>query len=201
MKNEYQNQRWIIGVTGASGICYARKLLQVLPKLIGEVHVVFSEAALRVLKDEENITFRGGVFCPESFCGEKSSNIFSYNVRDIGAKIASGTMVTDGMVIIPCSMGTLGAIAHGISEHLVHRAADVTLKEGRRLIIVPRESPLSTIHLRNLLTLSELGVRIVPAMPGFYHNPKSLDDLVSHFTMKVLDSMGIHTDLAKRWLC
>jgi 4-hydroxy-3-polyprenylbenzoate decarboxylase len=104
------------------------------------------------------------------------------------------------MVIIPCSMGTLGAIAHGISEHLVHRAADVTLKEGRRLIIVPRESPLSTIHLRNLLTLSELGVRIVPAMPGFYHNPESLDDLVSHFTMKVLDSMGIHTNLAERWM-
>ncbi len=196
----HQKQRWIVGITGASGIRYAQKLLEVLPKLVDEVHVVFSEAALRVLKDEEGIILRSGAVCAKEVCGQDYSNIFFYNPRDIGARIASGTMIAQGMVIIPCSMGTLGAIAHGISNHLVHRAADVTLKEGRKLIVVPREAPLSTIHLKNMLILSELGARIIPAMPGFYNSPKSIDDLVSHFIMKVLDSMGIHTDLAKRWL-
>jgi 4-hydroxy-3-polyprenylbenzoate decarboxylase len=195
-----QKHRWIVGITGASGICYAQKLLEVLPKLVDEVHVVFSEAALRVLKDEEGIIIRSGVISAKEVCGQDHKNIFFYNPRDIGAKIASGTMITQGMIVIPCSMGTLGAITHGISNHLVHRAADVTLKEGRKLIVVPREAPLSTIHLKNMLTLSELGVRIVPAMPGFYSSPKSIDDLISHFIMKILDSMEIHTDLAKRWL-
>lgn len=200
MSHAHQKQRWIVGITGASGIRYAQKLLEVLPKLVDEVHVVFSEAALRVLKDEEGITIRSGAISAKEVCGQDYTNIFFYNPRDIGAKIASGTMIAQGMVIIPCSMGTLGAIAHGISNHLVHRAADVTLKEGRKLIVVPREAPLSTIHLKNMLILSELGARIVPAMPGFYNSPKSIDDLISHFIMKVLDSMGIHTDLAKRWL-
>lgn len=192
-------QRWIVGVTGASGVRYALALLKVLPSLVDEVHVVFSEAALRVLKDEEGIVLRGGNVCSKDVCDQDRSNVYFYNPKDIGAKIASGTMVTNGMVIIPCSMGTLGAIANGISHNLVHRAADVTIKEKRNLILVPRESPLSAIHLRNLLRLSELGAAIVPAMPGFYHTPETIDDLVNHFIMKVLDSMGIHTHLAPRW--
>jgi 4-hydroxy-3-polyprenylbenzoate decarboxylase len=108
-------------------------------------------------------------------------------------------MRADGMVVIPCSMSTLGAIAHGIPSHLVHRAADVTMKEGRPLILVPRESPLSAIHLENMLTLSRLGVKIVPAMPGFYSRPQSVDDVVDQFVMRVLDSMGIENSLGKRW--
>lgn len=193
------HQRWIVGVTGASGVRYALALLNVLPSLVDEVHVVFSDAALRVLKDEEGITLRSGTISSRDFCDESISNMFFYSPKDIGAKIASGTMVTDGMVIIPCSMGTLGAIANGISNNLVHRAADVTIKEKRKLIVVPRESPLSAIHLRNLLRLAELGASVVPAMPGFYHAPKTIDDLINHFTMKVLDAIGIHTDIAPRW--
>jgi 4-hydroxy-3-polyprenylbenzoate decarboxylase len=108
-------------------------------------------------------------------------------------------MLTTGMVVIPCSMATLGAIAHGIPSHLVHRAADVHMKEGRRLVLVPRETPLSPIHLENLLTLSRYGVRIVPAMPGFYHKPKSVDDMIDQFVMKVLDSMGVPNSLGSRW--
>jgi 4-hydroxy-3-polyprenylbenzoate decarboxylase len=108
-------------------------------------------------------------------------------------------MLATGMVVIPCSMSTLGAIAHGIPSHLVHRAADVTMKEGRKLILVPRETPLSAIHLQNMLTLSKLGVSIVPAMPGFYHQPKSVEDMVDQFVMKVLDSMGVKHTLGKRW--
>lgn len=198
MEHHGQN-RWIVGVTGASGVRYALALLKVLPSRVDELHVVFSDAAIRVLKDEEGIVLRGSTVCLTSICGEELSNVYSYSAKDIGAKIASGTMVTSGMVIIPCSMGTLGAIANGISNNLVHRAADVTIKEKRKLILVPRESPLSAIHLRNLLRLSEVGAAIVPAMPGFYHGPKTIDDLVNHFIMKVLDAMGIYTDLAPRW--
>jgi flavin prenyltransferase len=197
--DNHMHQRWIVAATGASGVRYTLALLKVLPSLIDEVHVVFSDAALRVLKDEEGITLRGGTICAKDVCDEGISNVYFYSPKDIGAKIASGTMITNGMVIIPCSMGTLGAIANGISHNLVHRAADVTMKEKRKLIVVPRESPLSAIHLRNLLRLSELGVSIVPAMPGFYHAPTTIDDLVNHFIMKVLDAMGIHTDLAPRW--
>ena len=120
---------WVVGVTGASGICYARRLLQVLPSLVEEVHVVFSDAALRVLNDEEGIALNPASVSLEKICGVKADNVTFYNSRDIGARIASGSMLTSGMVVIPCSMSTLGALAHGIPSHLVHRAADVTMKE------------------------------------------------------------------------
>lgn len=190
---------WVIGVTGASGIRYACRLLQVLPDLVDEVHAVFSEAALRVLHDEEGIGLNPAQISLERVCGSTSKNVTFYNPRDIGARIASGSMITSGMVVIPCSMSTLGAIAHGIPSHLVHRAADVTMKEDRPLILVPRETPLSPIHLENMLTLSRYGVRIVPAMPGFYNRPVSVEELVDQFVMKVLDSMGIIHTLGKRW--
>jgi 4-hydroxy-3-polyprenylbenzoate decarboxylase len=191
---------WIVGVTGASGVRYAVRLLQILPELVDELHVVFSEAALRVLKDEEGIAISSSALSLERICGVNcEQRVAFYNCRDIGARIASGSMVTSGMVVIPCSMATLGALAHGIPTHLVHRAADVTMKEGRRLIVVPRETPLSQIHLENLLKLSRCGVRIVPAMPAFYSRPKSVEEIVDQFVMKVLDSMGIHHKLGKRW--
>jgi len=192
-------QVWVVGVTGASGVRYATRLLEVLPPLVKEVHVVFSDAALRVLHDEEDVSINPSNLTIERLTGKSASNVTFYNPRDIGARIASGSMLTTGMVVIPCSMATLGAIAHGIPSHLVHRAADVHMKEGRRLVLVPRETPLSPIHLENLLTLSRYGVRIVPAMPGFYHKPKSVDDMIDQFVMKVLDSMGVPNSLGSRW--
>ena len=178
---------------------YALRLLQVLPTLVNEVHVVFSEAAVRVLNDEEGIAVSGSSLSLEKLCGASASNVKFYNCRDIGARIASGSMRTSGMVVIPCSMATLGAIAHGIPNHLVHRAADVTMKEGRPLIIVPRETPLSPIHLENMLTLARYGVKVVPAMPAFYNRPATVEQLVDQFVMKVLDSMGIDHPLGHRW--
>ena len=193
------NQRWIIGVTGASGVRYALRLLEVLPQLVGEVHVVFSDAALRVLNDEEGVAMSPAALGYEKLFNTSAPNVTFYNSRDIGARIASGSMLATGMVVIPCSMATLGALAHGIPSHLVHRAADVTMKEGRKLILVPRETPLSQIHLQNLLTLSRCGVTIVPAMPGFYTQPSSVGELVDQFVMKVLDSMGVEHSLGQRW--
>ena len=190
---------WVVGVTGGSGVRYALRLLQVLPTLVNEVHVVFSEAAVRVLNDEEGIAVSGSSLSLEKLCGVSASNVTFYNCRDIGARVASGSMRTSGMVVIPCSMATLGAIAHGIPNHLVHRAADVTMKEGRPLIIVPRETPLSPIHLENMLTLARYGVKVVPAMPAFYNRPATVEQLVDQFVMKVLDSMGIDHPLGQRW--
>lgn len=193
------DQVWVVGVTGASGVRYATRLLEVLPRLVKEVHVVFSDAALRVLNDEEGIAINPASLTMDRLTGSPAENVTFYNPRDIGARIASGSMLTSGMVVIPCSMATLGAIAHGIPTHLVHRAADVHMKEGRTLILVPRETPLSPIHLENLLKLSRYGVKIVPAMPGFYHKPESVQDMVDQFVMKVLDSMGVPNTLGTRW--
>lgn len=195
----HNEQIWVVGVTGASGVRYALRLLEVLPPLVGQVHVVFSDAALRVLNDEEAMAINSASLSMEKLTNTSPSNVTFYNSRDIGARIASGSMLATGMVVIPCSMATLGAIAHGIPNHLVHRAADVTMKEGRKLILVPRETPISAIHLQNMLTLSKLGVSIVPAMPGFYHQPKSVEDMVDQFVMKVLDSMGVKHSLGRRW--
>ena len=122
-----------------------------------------------------------------------------YNVKDIGARIASGSALFSGMVVVPCSMGTLGAISSGLCQNLIHRAADVTLKEGRKLILVPRETPLSAIHLENMLKLSRIGAVILPAMPGFYHQPVAISDLVDMLVMKILDQMGLSSNLVTRW--
>lgn len=199
MEQKASDQVWIVGVTGASGVRYALRLLEVLPELVREVHVVFSDAAMRVLNDEEGMALNPANLSYEKLIGREASNVTFYNPRDIGARIASGSMLATGMVVIPCSMATLGAIAHGIPTHLVHRAADVVMKEGRRLVLVPRETPLSPIHLENMLKLSTYGVRIVPAMPGFYHQPKTVDDMVNQFVMRVLDSMGVPNSLGSRW--
>jgi 4-hydroxy-3-polyprenylbenzoate decarboxylase len=197
--SKHERSVWVVGVTGGSGVRYALRLLQVLPQLVDEVHVVFSEAAIRVLNDEEEIAASASSLTLEKLCGVSAQNVTFYNCRDIGARIASGSMRTSGMVVIPCSMATLGALAHGIPSHLVHRAADVTMKEGRPLIIVPRETPLSSIHLENMLKLARCGVRVVPAMPAFYNRPTSVEQMVDQFVMKVLDSMGIDHSLGQRW--
>lgn len=192
---------WIVGVTGASGTVYGRRLVQLLiehqPEI--EIELVFSEAALRVMREEEGIKTGISSCRLSQVLGFETDRVRIHNNRDIGASIASGSYLTSGMVIVPCSMATLGAVAHGIPQNLIHRAADVIIKEGRKLILVPRETPLSAIHLENLLKLSRLGACIFPAMPGFYHQPKSIAELVDMMVMRIMDQMGIAAAGMKRW--
>lgn len=194
--------RWIVGISGASGTVYARRLLEVISKSREDIRIelVISDGAYRVLKEEDELDFSAKAGMIERLVGFSAPQITLHNNRDTGASIASGSFVTAGMIIIPASMNTIAAIAHGLADNLLKRAADVTLKEGRTLIVVPRETPLNTIHLKNLLALSELGVRVMPAMPGFYSRPNTIAELVDHFVMRVLDQMGIPLeDLAPRW--
>jgi 4-hydroxy-3-polyprenylbenzoate decarboxylase len=205
-------QRWIIGITGASGTVYARRLLQALVEHVPGVRldVVVSQAALRVMHDEAGLATSIRRLTPELLVGfptdaievysdEREPSVTVHNNRNIGASIASGSYPTDGMVIVPCSMKTLAAVACGYGENLIARAADVVIKERRNLILVPRETPFSAIHLENMLRLSRLGVSIVPAMPGFYNAPKTIDDLVDMMVMRILDQMGLRIDIAPRW--
>lgn len=201
-ESKVECHRWVVGVTGASGTIYARRLIQAL---LGndqdvELHVVFSEAALRVMREEEGISSSiNRIDVCELFGAEAETRMFTYNNRDIGAAIASGSFRTRGMVIVPCSMATLAAVANGFCDKLIHRAADVVMKEQRRLVVVPRETPLSSIHLENMLKLVRVGAAMVPAMPGFYHQPSTIEELVDMQVMKILDMMGYEIDLVERW--
>jgi flavin prenyltransferase len=154
-----------------------------------ETHLVMSKWGARTMIHETSRTV------------EEVSALASqaYNANDQGASVSSGSFLTDGMVIAPCSMRTLAAIASGQGEHLVHRAADVVLKERRKLVLVVRESPLSEIHLENMLKLARMGVTILPPMPGFYNHPQSMAEIVDHIVMRILDQFGIHVDLSPRW--
>ena len=191
------SESWVIGVTGASGVVYAKRLIEVFVRELPDLFldVVVSEAAKRVFREEEGIACR----LSKDLFEINSDRVSFHSNKDIGASIASGSYKSQGMLVIPCSMATLSAISHGYSANLIHRTADVTIKEKRKLILVPRETPLSVIHLENMLKLARLGVEIVPAMPGFYHQPASLDDLVDMLVMRVSDQMGYKLDLVKRW--
>ncbi len=182
---------YVVAVTGASGAVYAERLLEVLGERNIPVELVISDTAKKVIAEESNGNF--------AFL-ENSKSIRVYNFYDFTASIASGSYPTAGMVIIPCSMGTLGAIAAGLSQNLIHRAADCTIKEGRKLILVPRETPLSAIHLENMLKLSRLGVRIVPPMPAFYSARNTVRDLIDFVVGKVLDQMDLTHMLFPRWV-
>jgi 4-hydroxy-3-polyprenylbenzoate decarboxylase len=190
--------RYVIGITGASGIVYAVKLIQELTERDNEVHIIASKPALIVAEQELGWEYADDWMqvWRKYIDGEK---VFFYDNSDIAAKIASGSFITEGMVIIPTTMSTLAAVAGGLSNNLIERSADVAIKEKRRLIMVPRETPLSSVHLRNMLTLADMGVHIIPAMPGFYHNPRTIEDLVNFLVGKVLDSMGIYHNLFKRY--
>ncbi|ALS27764.1 aromatic acid decarboxylase [Paenibacillus sp. 32O-W] len=194
-------QRWVVGITGASGSIYAVRLIEELLRAEAEVHLVVTEAGWRVLKEELDWqTVRRQEALEERFAlPMKEKRLILHPNADIGASIASGSYLTDGMVIIPCSMGTLASIAHGISDDLMSRAADVMMKEGRKLLLVPRETPLHAVHLENMLKLARLGVRIVPAMPAFYYRPETIGDMVDFLVGKVLDGMGIGHELYRRW--
>lgn len=195
------SNRWVVGITGASGSIYGIRLIEELLRQGIQVHLVVTEAGWRVLKEELGWETTRRTTALEQRFGEAlqgGSLIFHPNA-DIGAAIASGSFRVQGMVIMPCSMGTLASIAHGISDDLMTRAADVMLKENRQLLLVPRETPLHAIHLENMLTLSRLGVRMIPAMPAFYYKPQSMDEMVDFLVGKVMDNMGIDHDLFRRW--
>jgi 4-hydroxy-3-polyprenylbenzoate decarboxylase len=179
----------VVAMTGASGAIYGVRLMQALKKAKVGVHLTMSPAAEINLKLETGMN-------PREFT-KLADHI--YPVNDLAAPISSGSFPIDAMVIVPCSTKTLAAIANGYSDNLITRAADVTQKERRNLVLVPRETPLNQIHLKNMLTLARAGAIILPASPGFYHNPKTIDQLVDHITGKILDALHIENKLYKRW--
>lgn len=190
--------KYIVAITGASGVIYGVRLTELLLNQGFEVHLVVSRPGCLVLNHE--LGWELGDRPEESLRRYfPQSGLYLYNNDDIAARLASGSFITEGMVIAPCTMSTVAAVANGLSNNLIERAADVMLKERRPLIMVPRETPLSVVHLRNLLRLAEAGAGIVPAMPGFYHNPRSLDDIVSFMTGKIMDMMGIPNEAFQRY--
>ncbi len=177
-------KRFILAITGASGACYAKRLFDCLQSK-AEIHVILSERGQELWSLE--LDLKTAYFEKEHVEVHKNSRI--------NTSIASGSYAIDGMVIVPASMGTLGRIAAGVSESLIERAADVTLKEKRKLIVVPRETPFSTIHLKNLLTLDQAGALILPASPGFYQGQNTVEDLVDFVVARILDQLGMDQDL------
>lgn len=188
----------VFAITGASGAPYALRLLQQLIAAERRVQLVVSSHGLRLLRTETDV---GSVEALRERAGSRGWDrlVTLFDDGDRGAAPASGSALNAGMVICPCSMGTLSAIAVGASRSLVERAADVALKERRRLVLVPRESPLSAIHLENMLRVTRAGAVVLPAAPGFYHRPQSVDDLVDFVVARVLDHLGVEHTLAKRW--
>ncbi len=186
----------ILAITGASGAPYAVRLLEVLAKGQVPTWLIVSAHGWRLLQTECAIADREAL---QEATGGDWSSVTLYPNDDRGAHPASGSCRTSGMVVCPCSMGTLSAIAHGSSRSLIERAADVTLKERRPLIVVPRETPLSLVHLRNMTLLTEAGAVVLPAAPGFYHRPERIDQLVDFVVQRVLDRLGLDIEVADRW--
>src|SRR5262245_31178690 len=189
-------------MTGASGALYGVRLLEVLLRAGRTVHLVVSPAAADVLRLELDRTIRLDAFDAADLFGgpaPASGRLVYHHFRDFRAGIASGSFPTAGMAVCPCSMGTAAAIAHGISENLIHRAADVHLKERRTLVLVPRETPLGLIALRNLAACAEAGAVVLPAMPAFYTRPQSIADMVDFVVARACDQLGVEHGLAKRW--
>ncbi|MFN5953787.1 MAG: flavin prenyltransferase UbiX [Dolichospermum sp.] len=194
----------ILGVTGASGLIYAVRALKFLLTAEYEIELVASKSTYTVWQAEQEIRMPGEPDKQEQFWREQAEVPQQGKLRchpwsDVGAGIASGSFRTLGMIIIPCSMSTVAKLAVGLSSDLLERAADVQIKEGRKLVIVPRETPFSLIHLRNLTTLAETGVRIVPAIPAWYHNPQTIEDLVDFVVARALDQLDIDCIPIQRW--
>jgi 4-hydroxy-3-polyprenylbenzoate decarboxylase len=182
-------RRIVVAISGASGAIYGLRLLRALKETDVEVHLTISPAA------EVNLKLETGMHASD--LSKLASH--TYPANDLSAPIASGSFLVDGMVVVPCSTKTMASIANGFSDNLISRAADVNLKERRTLILVPRETPLNQIHLKNMLTLARAGAVILPASPGFYHAPKTIDDLVDHVVGKILDNLRIEHNLFERW--
>lgn len=180
----------VVGITGATGIIYAVRLLEALKANESiNTHLIMSKWGENNLETETTYT--------KEYVHSLVAAV--YDCGDLGAKTSSGSFLTNGMVVLPCSMKTLSAITNGYDDNLISRTAGVMLKENRKLVLCPRETPLNAIHLENMLKLSRLGVKIVPPMPAFYNNPKTIDDLIDYHIMKILDQLGLPFDGAKRW--
>lgn len=196
-------RRVTLAVTGASGAQYALRLLECLVRADVEVFFLISQAAQLVVATETELQLPPKPQALEAFLTEhyqaRAGQIRVFGKQDWMSPVASGSGAPSAMVVCPCSTGTLSAIACGASNNLIERAADVALKERRQLILVPRESPYSTIHLENMLKLSQMGAVILPASPGFYHQPQSIDELVDFVVARILNQLGIEQDLLKRW--
>lgn len=177
----------LVAITGASGALYAQRLLDNLDPREHEIHVVMSNYALQVVAEE----------LPDGL--RLAAGVKTHNIKSMNAPFASGSNPPDAMVVIPCTMGTLGRIAHGYSEDVLLRAADVVLKEKKKLILVPRETPLSLVHIKNFELLALAGAILLPANPGFYAGPKTIVDVVDTVVARVLDHLGVHNTLAPRW--
>jgi flavin prenyltransferase len=187
--NNSQTARLIVGITGATGTIFGVRLLQMLHGSGVETHLVMSKWGVRTLIHETDYSVEQ----------VQALAAHQYSAGDQGAAVSSGSFTTLGMVVVPCSMRTLAAIATGLGDNLIHRAADVVLKERRKLVLVVRESPVHEIHLEHMLKLSRMGVVILPPVPAFYNHPQSLDDVINHVTMRVLDQFDIHLDVMNRW--
>ena len=193
-------KRIIVGLTGASGTVYGTRLVEVLADQTNfEVHLTISPAGARSLLEEVGIDIDVDNFELSDLIGRDADNVIYHSPNDIGASIASGSFRAEGMVIIQCSMGTVASVAMGLSRNLLQRSADVCMKERRKLVLVVRETPFSTIHLENMLKLSKNGVTILPAMPAFYHFPDTIDDQINFVVSKTLDQFGIEAGLIRRW--
>ncbi len=196
-----------VGITGGSGAPYALRLLEALSTEDVEVHVIVSPAGEKVTQIETGLNLRGSIrdkqAALDDYLAAKvegfTGGIRVFDHQNLAAPIASGSFPCDGMVIVPCSTGSLGRIAAGISSNLIERAADVALKERRPLVLVPRETPLSDIHLRNMLTLRQAGADILAAMPSFYQRPQTIDDLVNMIVGRILSRLGVDNRLFHRW--
>ena len=191
----------VVGVTGASGAILAQTLLRLLDgdAHVARVHLVVTETGLRLLATELGIVARELLLLPQLVTGTRAEKIELLPNKDVGASIASGSYPAHAMVVIPCSAGTLAAIATGQGDDLLSRAADVCLKEGRRLVLCLRETPLNRIHLENMLRAQQAGAVIMPAIPSFYHAPKTIDDLVTQYVCRVLAQLGLPQEQAYQW--
>ncbi len=190
----------VVGITGASGAAYATRLLEVLLGARERVHLTISPAGAQVLWTELGVRCELENFDPLTLgLADGAERLVYHHHLDFSASIASGSFLTSGMVICPCSMGTLAGVANGLSTNLIQRAADVHLKERRKLIVVPRETPLGSIQLENMKRLADAGAVVLPAMPGFYHQPKSIGDLIDFVVARICDHLGVAVDLARRW--
>jgi len=182
-------RRLIVGMAGATGAIFGVRLLEALLHSDVETHLVVSKWAQQTVEHETG----------RKFSEVREMATVCYGSGDMGAAISSGSFLTAGMVVVPCSMRSVAAIANGVGDHLVHRAADVVLKERRKLVLVARETPLNDLHLENMLKLSRMGVTILPPMPAFYNHPETIDDIVDHIVARILDQFDIDSGYAKRW--
>ncbi len=191
-----------VAITGASGSIYALRLVEELLKSGYRIYLVISKQAFSIIKTETGVNWVGKADSEREKKIQKyfsSINVKYYNEDNLSAPISSGSFMTDGMFVVPCSMKTLSGIANGYANNLIERAADVMLKEGRGLILAPREMPFNAIHLENMLKLARLGVKIAPPIPAFYHKLKDINDIVNFVVGKILDSSGVDNNLFKRW--